>query len=692
MKKVAKFITNHSVGIVIISLLLFIPALWGYQNTKINYDILVYLPEDIETVKGQNILTDQFGIGAFSFVMVDDMESSDMLKLEEKIKKISGVEKVFSIADITDSVIPISLLPDELREKIYHKDETMILVTFQESISSDATMHAVKDLRHTLEKASTVSGMTSMVLDTMDLSNKEITAYIIIAVVLCLVVLTLATDSYFVPFFLLGNIGVAIVYNMGSNIFLGEISYITKAITAVLQLGVTTDFSIFLYHKYEQAKINYSNKKRAMEEAIYETFRSILGSSLTTIAGFLALCFMDLTLGRDIGIVMAKGVLCGLFTVLTLFPALLLVFDSIIEKTKHKNFFPQFDHLQNFVIRHKWCSILLFLILLIPAIYGNHQCEVYYKLDKSLPQDLPSQIANSNLAQKFHIVSPEIILIDQNLSNNELDELVETLKAVKGIDMVLAPTSLLDFGIPIDMIPEDIRTIFQNGEYQLIILNSTYEVASEKLNLQIDQIAKVVKKYDKDAIIAGEGALTKDLVEIADHDFKVVNYISIIVIFLLMLVVLKSFMLPFILVVAIEFAIVFNMAIAYFTGTTLPFIASIVIGTIQLGATIDYAILMSTKYLENRYHIKDKNIAMRETMSKTIPSIIVSALCFFAATFGVAIYSKIDMIASICRLLSRGAIISMFVVIFILPALLLVFDSIIMKTTKKLEMREIYEK
>lgn len=692
MKKVAKFITNHSVGIVIISLLLFIPALWGYQNTKINYDILVYLPEDIETVKGQNILTDQFGIGAFSFVMVDDMESSDMLKLEEKIKKISGVEKVFSIADITDSVIPISLLPDELREKIYHKDETMILVTFQDSISSDATMHAVKDLRHTLEKSSTVSGMTSMVLDTMDLSNKEITAYIIIAVVLCLVVLTLATDSYFVPFFLLGNIGVAIVYNMGSNIFLGEISYITKAITAVLQLGVTTDFSIFLYHKYEQAKINYSNKKRAMEEAIYETFRSILGSSLTTIAGFLALCFMDLTLGRDIGIVMAKGVLCGLFTVLTLFPALLLVFDSIIEKTKHKNFFPQFDHLQNFVIRHKWYSILLFLILLIPAIYGNHQCEVYYKLDKSLPQDLPSQIANSNLAQKFHIVSPEIILIDQNLSNNELDELVETLKAVKGIDMVLAPTSLLDFGIPIDMIPEDIRTIFQNGEYQLIILNSTYEVASEKLNLQIDQIAKVVKKYDKDAIIAGEGALTKDLVEIADHDFKVVNYISIIVIFLLMLVVLKSFMLPFILVVAIEFAIVFNMAIAYFTGTTLPFIASIVIGTIQLGATIDYAILMSTKYLENRYHIKDKNIAMRETMSKTIPSIIVSALCFFAATFGVAIYSKIDMIASICRLLSRGAIISMFVVIFILPALLLVFDSIIMKTTKKLEMREIYEK
>lgn len=692
MKKVAKFITSHSVGIVIISLLLFIPALWGYQNTKINYDILVYLPEDIETVKGQNILTDQFGIGAFSFVMVDDMESSDMLKLEEKIKKISGVEKVFSIADITDSVIPISLLPDELREKIYHKDETMILVTFQDSISSDATMHAVKDLRHTLEKSSTVSGMTSMVLDTMDLSNKEITAYIIIAVVLCLVVLTLATDSYFVPFFLLGNIGVAIVYNMGSNIFLGEISYITKAITAVLQLGVTTDFSIFLYHKYEQAKINYSNKKRAMEEAIYETFRSILGSSLTTIAGFLALCFMDLTLGRDIGIVMAKGVLCGLFTVLTLFPALLLVFDSMIEKTKHKNFFPQFDHLQNFVIRHKWCSILLFLILLIPAIYGNHQCEVYYKLDKSLPQDLPSQIANSNLAQKFHIVSPEIILIDQNLSNNELDELVETLKAVKGIDMVLAPTSLLDFGIPIDMIPEDIRTIFQNGEYQLIILNSTYEVASEKLNLQIDQIAKVVKKYDKDAIIAGEGALTKDLVEIADHDFKVVNYISIIVIFLLMLVVLKSFMLPFILVVAIEFAIVFNMAIAYFTGTTLPFIASIVIGTIQLGATIDYAILMSTKYLENRYHIKDKNIAMRETMSKTIPSIIVSALCFFAATFGVAIYSKIDMIASICRLLSRGAIISMFVVIFILPALLLVFDSIIMKTTKKLEMREIYEK
>ncbi len=682
MKKCAKFITDHSFFIVILSLLLLIPALIGYKSTKINYDILVYLPEDIETVKGQDILTKQFGIGAFSFVMVDKYEGYEMLLLQEKIKKIDGVVQVFSVANITDSVIPISMLPEEIQKKIYHKDETMILVTFQDSISDEATMEAVRDLRKVVSDDSVVSGMTSMVLDTMDLSNQEIVAYIFIAVGLCLLVLLFATDSYLIPFFLLGNIGVAILYNMGSNIFLGEISYITKAITAVLQLGVTTDFSIFLYHKYEQAKEKYSNKHKAMQEAIIETFQSILGSSLTTIAGFLALCFMDLTLGRDIGLVMAKGVVCGLITVLTLFPAFILVFDKYIEKTRHKNFFPQFDGISNFVIRHKVIIVILFLILSVPAIYGNSHCEVYYKLDKSLPQSLPSQIANSNLAEKFHIVSPEIILINKDLSRKDTREIVNKLEKVKGIDLVLAPTVLLDDSVPLEMLPCDIVSLVQNENLQLIILNSTYEVASDELNAQIDEISKLVKKYDKKAIIAGEGALTKDLVEIADHDFKIVNYISIAVIFILMLVVLKSVSLPFILVVAIEFAIFLNMAFAYYTGTTLPFIASIVIGTIQLGATIDYAILMSTKYLENRSHIDNKNEAMKETLSKTVPSIIVSALCFFAATFGVAIYSKIDMIASICKLLSRGAIISMLSVTLILPALLLIFDQVIMKTTK----------
>lgn len=682
MKKLAHFIVHHSRIIVIFSLFLLIPAFLGYQKTKINYDILVYLPEDIETVKGQNILTEKFGIGAFSFVTTKNMEIKDMLKLQEKIKKIEGVEKVFSIADITDATIPIELLPEAVREKVYHKDETMILVTFRDSISDSQTMEAVRNLRGTVKEASTVSGMTAMVLDTMDLSNQEIVAYIIIAVVLCIIVLMMATDAYLIPFFLLGNIGIAILYNMGTNIFLGEISYITKAITAVLQLGVTTDFSIFLYHKYEQAKDRYTDKLQAMEEAIIETFRSILGSSLTTIAGFLALCFMDLTLGRDIGIVMAKGVVCGLLTVLTLFPALLLVFDKQIEKTHHKSFFPQFPKIQHFVVDHKNLILVLFIILLVPAIIGNYYCEVYYKLDQSLPATLPSQIANSNLAKKFHIVSPEIILVNRDISTNDMKELVSNLEKMNGIDLVLAPSTLLDFGMPEEMLPKEIVSIFKSDRYQLIILNSTYEVASDKLNMQIDEINKLVKGYDQGAIIAGEGALTKDLVEIADHDFKVVNYISIIVIFVLMLLVLKSISLPIILVVAIEFAIFLNMAIAYFTNTTLPFIASIVIGTIQLGATIDYAILMATKYLENRKNINNKEEAMKETLAKTVPSIIVSALCFFAATFGVSIYSKIDMIASICRLLSRGAIISMAAVILVVPALLLTFDTLISKTTK----------
>lgn len=682
MKKFARFVAEHSLFIVIISFFLLVPALWGYRNTKINYDILVYLPEDIETVKGQNILTEKFGIGAFSFVMVDGMSSKEMLLLQEKIKSIDGVEQVFSIANITDSTIPISLLPDEVLKKIYKNEETTILVTFKDSISDAKTMDAVSSLRTMVKDASSVSGMTSMVLDTMNLSNEEIVAYIIIAVSLCLVVLVFATDSYLIPIFLLGNIGVAILYNMGTNIFLGEISYITKAITAVLQLGVTTDFSIFLYHKYEQAKEKYKNKKQAMVEAIWETFQSILGSSLTTVAGFLALCFMDLTLGRDIGIVMAKGVICGLVCVLSLFPALLLVFDSAIEKTKHKNFFPQFSRIQKFSIKHKNIILVLFLILLLPALYGNSHYQVYYKLDKSLPSSLPSRIANSALAEKFGIVSPYIILIDKDLKTNEMKALTDHLKKEPGVDLVLAPTSLLDFGLPSYMIPEEVQSIFQSDRYQLVILNSTYEVASPELNKQIDTVSSLVKKYDKKAIVAGEGALTKDLVEIADHDFKVVNYISIAVIFILMLFVLKSISLPIILVVAIEFAIFLNMGIAYFTGTTLPFIASIVIGTIQLGATIDYAILMSTKYLENRKKMDDKNVAMQETLSKTVPSIIVSALCFFAATFGVALYSKIDMIASICQLLSRGALISMFSVVLILPALLLTFDRLIMKTTK----------
>ena len=685
MKKINQFITNHSILVVIVALLLLVPSLIGYVNTKINYNILVYLPSDIETIKGQDILTNDFGIGAFSFVTVNKMSNYDMLKLEDKIRKINSVNLVASLVDVTDTTVPMDILPYDVLKKLHKDEKNVIVVTFENGTSDEVTMKAVEKLRSVVEDASSVSGMSAMVLDTRDVSNSEMLAYIIIAVILCLAVLTVATDSFVIPFLLLGNIGVAILYNMGTNIFLGEISYITKAISAVLQLGVTMDFSIFLYHKYIQAKGQFKDKKEAMQEAITETFHSVLGSSLTTIAGFLALCMMKLTLGRDIGLVMAKGVLCGLVPVLTLFPALLLVCDKLIEKTQHKSLLPEFKRLQKFSIHHYRLIIVIFLILLIPAIYGNQHVKVYYNLDKSLPSTLASSIANSNLKKEFNIVSPEIVLLDKNLDVSSKEEIVSQLKKIKGIDLVLSPTSVLDFGLPVGLLPDNLIQFMESDQYQLVLLNSTYDIATSELNQQINEVNKIVKKYDKSSIVAGEGPLMKDLTEISDIDFKNVNYVSIGLIFIIMLLVLKSISLPVILISAIEFAILANMSVAFYANTSLPFIASIIIGTIQLGATIDYAILMSSKYLSVRKSTKDKYMAMEETLRFTVPSIIVSALCFFAATIGVGVYSKIDLIGSICKLLSRGSIISMLVVILILPSLLLIFDRLIIKTTKNMK-------
>ena len=679
MKKLSNFITNHNKLIVVIAILLLIPAAIGYVHTKINYDILVYLPKDIETIKGQNILTDEFKTGAFSFVFVENNKAIDVLELEEEIKQVKGVNKVFSLYDVTGMTIPMEILPDEIKDKLVKDDSTLMIVTFDTSTSDEVTIEAVKELRKITKDANKVSGMTAMVLDTMELSDKEITAYVVIAVALCLLVLFLATDSYMVPLFLLGNIGIAIIYNLGSNIVLGNISYITKAITAVLQLGVTTDFSIFLYHQYETEKKTQIDKKKAMSNAINTTFKSVVGSSLTTIAGFLALCSMDLTLGKDIGIVMAKGVLFGLLCVIIIFPSLLLLFDNVIEKTKHRNFLPSFDKLTTFIIKSRKIILVLFILLLIPAIYGNKNVGVYYKLDKSLPANLGSSVANARLKDEYNIVSPEIVLLDKNIKTGEVNKLVKELGNIKGIDLVLAPNSLTN--LPMSILPTELSKMLDNDKYQMIIINSTYEVASDELNNQVNEVNEIIKKYDSNAILAGEGPLMKDLTVIANHDFNMVNYASVLVIFVLMLIVLKSIGLPIILICTIEFAIFVNMACAYYTGTTLPFIASIVVGTIQLGATIDYAILMSTKYLEER-KIKTKDKALNETLKSSIPSIFISALCFFGATFGVAIYSKIDMIGAICTLLSRGAIISMIVVIFILPSLLSLFDKLIMKTTK----------
>lgn len=678
MKRIADKITNNSILILIVSFILLIVSVFGYINTRVNYDILVYLPDSIETIKGENILTDDFGLGSYAFVMVDNKSSNYILNLEDKIKNIKNVNAIYSVADVIDTTIPYDMLPDEVKDKLYSDNETIIFVTFDGSTSEDSTITAVRELRETVSDATRVSSMTAMIIDTMDLSNQEIVAYVAIAVLFCLIILLLTTDSYIIPFLLLGNIGIAIIYNMGSNYFLGDISYITKSISAVLQLGVTTDFSIFLYHKYEDSKKKIKDKKKAMSDAIVQTFKSILGSSLTTFAGFLALCTMDLLLGKDIGIVMAKGVLFGLLTVVTIFPAFLLIFDKQIDKTKHKILLPEFKKLPKFITSKSKAILIIFIILMIPAYYGNSHYDVYYKLDDSLPKDLAFNVANSDLAKKFNITSPEIIILDKDVSSSEVEELTDELKNVKGIDLVLAPSEIINNGLE-TILPDELQDLFNNDKYQLVLTNSTYEIASDKLNDQITTINKIVHKYDKKAIVAGEGALMKDLISIADHDFKMVNYTSLAVIFVIMILVLKSLSLPMVLSLVIEFAIFVNMSIAYYTGTSLPFIASIVVGTIQLGATIDYAILMSTTYIEKRQKSADKKKCMEETLQFTIPSIITSALCFFAATSSVGFYTKIDMIGSICNLLARGSLISMASVIFILPTLLMMFDKIVLK-------------
>lgn len=680
MKKIREFIVNHSLLIVIVTLIGMVPMLIGYMNTRINYDILVYLPKDIDTMKGQDILSEDFGLGGYAFVMVDNMSNYDTLELEKKYRNIDGVNKVFSMSDVLDTTISYDVLPDEVKDKLYRDGTSVILVTFENGSSDEVTLNALSDMREITD--GNISSMSAMVLDTMNLSNREIVVYIALAVVFCLIILTICTDSYFIPILLLSNIGVAILYNMGSNIIFGNISYITKAIAAVLQLGVTTDFSIFLYHKYEFYKKKTRDKKVAMSNAIKETFVSVIGSSLTTVIGFLSLCAMDLTLGTDIGLVMAKGVIWGVISTLTLFPSLLLVFDGVIDKTAHRVLLPKFERVQDFVVKRYKLILVIFVVLMVPALIGNGNYEVYYKLDKSLPETLDFNVANKELADKFGIVSPEIIILDKGVKSSDIEELSTKLKSVDGIDMVASGAEVMDSGLYSAILPSDVRKILDNDKYQLMIINSTYEIASDELNNQVEEVNNIVHKYDRDAIVAGEGALMRDLVTIADHDFNMVNYTSILFIFVVMVFVLKSIGLPIILICAIEFAIFTNMAISYYTGTALPFIASIVVGTIQLGATIDYAILMSTKYLEERDK-NDKMVSIKNTLRSSVPSIVTSALCFFGATISVYLYTKIDMIGSICNLLSRGAIISMLVVTLILPALLIVFDKFIMKTTRR---------
>jgi len=681
MEKFGELICKYRKVILVIAIILIIPAIIGMKLTRINYDILVYLPDNIETIKGENILSEEFNMGAFSIIVLDNMSTKDILKLEEEIKKIDNVEMVVSIADALGTSIPIEMLPDDIKDIAYKENSTLMMATFKEAISSDETLKTIETLREITDERCKISGMSAVVLDTRDLSNSEVAIYVIISVILCFIILQVALDSYLAPLLLLLNIGIAILYNMGSNIFLGETSYITKAISAVLQLGVTMDFAIFLYHSFMQEKEKNPDINVAMANAISKTLVSVVGSSLTTIAGFLALCSMNLKLGKDIGLVMAKGVFLGVICVVTVLPAIVLECNNLIEKTKHKEIMPKFTKLKDFTIKHYKLTILIFIIILPIAFYGYQNTDIYYNLDKSLPKTLESITANTELKEKFNMVSTEIVLLDKNISNEKTNEMLAKIEELDGIEWTLSLSKIADLGIPKEVLPDDILNKVENDKYQLVILNSSYEMATDELNEQVDKINTILKEYDENAILAGEGPLMKDLVEISNHDFNSVNTVSIGIIFVIMIFVLKSISLPVILICVIEFAIFINMGIPYYTNTILPFIASIVIGTIQLGATIDYAILITTKYITNRKQGKDKKESINLALETSIGSIAVSGLCFFGATFGVGAYSKIEMIGSLCTLMSRGAIVSMITVIVALPAFLLLFDRIVCKTT-----------
>ena len=683
MVKVGKKIVKFRVPILILSIILLIPAVWGYVNTRINYDVLTYLPEDIETMQGQEIMTNDFGIGAFSMLMVDGMEDKEIVKLKEKVEKVDGVENVLWYDSLADISVPQSVLPSKLYDEYNTEDGTMMAVFFKDGTSSDETMKAITEIRKITGEQCFLSGMSAIVEDTKELAEKETPLYVLIAVALSALVLAITMESIFVPVLFLLSIGIAIVYNLGTNVFFGEISYITKALAAVLQLGVTMDYSIFLMHSYQEQQVRYNgDQERAMAHAISQTFSSVIGSSVTTVAGFIALCFMSFTLGKDIGIVMAKGVIFGVLVCVTVLPSMILCCDKLIEKTKHKPLLPDIGRISDKVTKRYVIYVVAFVILLFPAIYGNNHTGVYYNLDESLPKDLPSVIANTKLKEDYNMNTTHMILVDSSVAGSDVKKMSQEIEKVDGVKWVLGLDNLVGSGVPADMLPESVTGMLKNDKYQLLMVNSTYKVATDKVNKQIEQIDKIMDKYDKGAMLVGEGPLTKDLINITDTDFKRVSAVSIGIVFVIILLLFKSITIPVILVGVIEFAIFVNMGIPFYTGTKLPFVASIVIGTIQLGATVDYAILMTTRYQRERSRGAGKFDAITTAHKFSAQSIIVSALSFFAATIGVGLYSNIDMISSLCILMARGALISMVVVVLILPSLFMVFDKIIVKTSK----------
>ena len=651
-------------------------------TTRINYDILSYLPKDIETMKGQDILMEDFGKGGFSMVMVEGMTDKEVVETKKKIEAIDHVADVVWYDTIADISLPKEVLPENLYDFFNSENSTLMVVFFDDATSGDGTMAAIEEMRAVTGKQCFISGMSAVLTDMKNLSDKESVMYIVIAVILVSLVLAVTMDSFLIPLFFMLSIGMAIIYNLGTNMFFGEISFITKALTAVLQLGVTMDFSIFLWHSYQENQLRFpGDKERAMGHAISNTISSVVGSSVTTIAGFLAMCFMSFTLGIDLGIVMAKGVVLGVISCVTILPSFILTFDRAIEKTRHKEIIPSMKKLSSFIVRKSWIFITAFVVLLIPAIYGYTHYDVYYNLDSTLPKDLDSIVANSKLTDEFNMSSTHMLLADSKMKSKDVNMMLKDMENVEGVSFALGLDTLIGPAIPEEIIPESVKSILKSDKWQLIMIGSEYMTASDEVNAQVEVLNDIAKSYDKNAMLIGEAPATKDLIEVTDNDFKTVSAVSIVLIFLIITVVLRSVSLPVILVAVIESAIFINMGIPAYTGTKLPFIASIVIGTIQLGATVDYAILMTTRYKKERFRGREKREAVEIALSTSIKSIIVSALGFFAATFGVGIYSSIDMISSLCTLMSRGAIISMFTVIFVLPSMFMILDKLICRTT-----------
>ena len=685
MKKFGKVVVKLRIPILVLSFLLLIPSVLGYFNTRVNYDILYYLPSDIDTMQGQDILLDDFGKGAYAMVVVDGMNKSNVSKLVKKVEGVDHVASVISYSGIVGDDVPSEILPDKFRSYFENEDSgaTLFAIFFDDTTSSDDTMKAIQEVRDVTDNQCYIAGMSAVVTDTKTMAEKETPFYVLVAVVLVCIVLAIFMDSFLVPVFFMLSIGMAIVYNLGSNYFLGEVSYITKALAAVLQLGVTLDYSIFLWHSYKEDKEETpDDHHEAMAVAIGNTLTSVVGSSITTVAGFIALCFMSFTLGLDLGVVMAKGVVFGVIGCVTILPSLILTFDRSLEKTMHREIMPNFDKPARWIVNHSWIFLIIFVLLLGPAIYGYNNTKVYYDLSDTLPEKLNCSQANKMLADNFDGTnSIYMILADSNLSAEDSDAMMNEVNDLDGISFALSIDSALGGEIPTEMLPDSLVSELKGDEYQIMMVSTNYTIASDEINDQINKVDAIAKKYDAKSMVIGEAPCTKDLITITDKDFKTVSAVSIVAIFFIIFFVLKSISLPVILVAAIEFAIFVNMGIPYYTGTTIPFISSVVIGTIQLGATVDYAILMTTRYKRERAAGNSKKEAISIALGTSIPSIIVSALGFFAATFGVGMIASVDMIASLCTLMARGAIISMFVVIFVLPSLFVLLDKVIIHTS-----------